>query len=114
MNTRVSGVIIAISAAVAGSLTPSTVEAYLEGRYVITTGLGVILALNAGIAALHIFDRGRTMSERIGDREQRAAAAAASSQRDGSSTGPVIVRRNRSGSPTPEEAATASLPPANS
>ena len=58
MNNRTSGFIIAISAAVAGAVTPSTVDAYLGGRYVIATGLGVIVALNAGIAMLHIFDRG--------------------------------------------------------
>ena len=111
MNSRVSGLIIAVSAAVAGSLTPSTVEAYLDNRFVITAGLGVILALNAGIAALHIFDRGRTTSEYDADRAPQRTHAL--SQRDGA--GPVIVRRNRGGTPMQEEPAIAASPaPPNS
>src|SRR5687767_3037158 len=100
MNTRTSGVIIAVAAAVAGSLVPSTVQAYLDGHYIITTGLGVIVALNTGIATLHIFDRAPAKSAQDSERvPHRTAAASASSQRDGSRTAPVIIRRNRNGPP---------------
>lgn len=73
MNTRTSGVVIAVSAAVAGSLIPSTVHAYLDGLYIIALGLGVIVALNAGIALLHIADRGKAMADQ--DSDDKASTA---------------------------------------
>src|SRR5262245_30123561 len=57
MNSRTSGVIIALSSAVAGSLAPSAVGAYLAETYVIASGLGAIVVLNTIIALLHIYDR---------------------------------------------------------
>lgn len=59
MNSRTSGVIIAVSSAVAGSLIPSAVHAYLDKLYIIALGLGAIVLLNAGIALLHVLDRGK-------------------------------------------------------
>ena len=63
MNQRTSGVIIAVSSAVAGSLLPSAVQTYLDGKTFSAYGLGAIVALNACIALLHIMDRRTVLPE---------------------------------------------------
>lgn len=115
MNTRTSGVIIAVSAAVAGSLVPSAVHAYLDNLYIIALGLGVIVAMNAGIALLHIMDRGQPAA--VHDAEgKRRADSIASTQRHAlaASTASIHAKRSRVASPEPRpETEAATLTPPN-
>jgi hypothetical protein len=90
MNSRISGVIIAVSAAVAGSLVPSTVEAYLGNKYIIALGLGAIVALNTAIALLHILDRGKPSP--VQEAETRGSGRRAEPQE--STSRPVLAASN--------------------
>jgi hypothetical protein len=90
MNSRISGVIIAVSAAVAGSLVPSTVEAYLGNKYIIALGLGAIVALNTAIALLHILDRGKPSPAQ--EAETRGSGRRAEPQE--STSRPVLAASN--------------------
>ena len=78
MNTRISGVIIAVAGAVAGALLPSAVQSYVAGQYLTSLGLALIVFLNAAIALLHILDRGKPLAavQEGADASQPRTAAA--------------------------------------
>lgn len=84
MNTRISGVIIAVSGAVAGALLPSAVQAYVAAQYLTCLGLSLIVFLNAAIALLHILDRGKPLPVQEGANAETPRTAAA--RRSGDAT----------------------------
>ena len=95
MNSRISGLIIAVSAAVAGSLVPSTVEAYLNNKFIIALGLGAIVALNTAIALLHILDRGKNSAAQVAATQVADAKGAAGRVEPQESTPrPVLAASN--------------------